>query len=103
MRSSRSRSHSLEKDVRPFFVASVDTRGARRPGKEKKKSNERRKKNDGRTDRVADTAQGISESAKVIYAFFAYLFGGLYLVLYLIFNRGRCRCTPIPEAVPIGM
>jgi hypothetical protein len=36
---------------------------------------------------TCNTVKGVDTVGKVIYALFAFLFGGFYLIYYLIFNR----------------
>ncbi len=38
-----------------------------------------------------NTKLGYSISEKILYGFFAFLFGGLYIILYLIFRAGTCQ------------
>jgi len=40
---------------------------------------------------TCNTAQGIEVPLKVIYAMFAYFFGLIYLVLFMIFRWGTCH------------
>jgi hypothetical protein len=40
---------------------------------------------------TCNTLSGISTPLKVIYAFFAYIFGMLYLIFYVIFRAGACQ------------
>lgn len=48
-----------------------------------------------------NTARGISAPMKGLYAFFAFVFGGLYLILYFMFNYGYCGPTvPVAQFVP---
>lgn len=37
-----------------------------------------------------NTEAGINTGLKVVYAFFAFIFGGLYILFYLLFRAGRC-------------
>ena len=43
---------------------------------------------------TCNSASGISVPLKVFYAFFAYVFGLLYLILHFIFVGGRCFQFP---------
>lgn len=38
-----------------------------------------------------NTAAGIGAALKVLYAFFAFVFGFLYLIFYVIFRVGTCH------------
>jgi hypothetical protein len=38
-----------------------------------------------------NTAAGVNVVLKVVYAFFAFIFGLLYLIFYLIFRAGACK------------
>jgi hypothetical protein len=46
-----------------------------------------------------NTARNIAFPEKVLYSFFAFMFGTLYLVLYWIFNHGYCSPMPLPASV----
>jgi hypothetical protein len=46
-----------------------------------------------------NSALGISTPLKVIYAFFAWVFGLLYLIFYVIFRAGTCQ-APAPAPAP---
>lgn len=37
-----------------------------------------------------NTAAGVSTGLKILFAFFAFLFGTLYLIFYLLVRAGRC-------------
>jgi hypothetical protein len=39
---------------------------------------------------TCNTASGYSTPLKVIFAFFAFIFGLLYLIFYVLVNAGRC-------------
>ena len=38
-----------------------------------------------------NTARGMALIPKLFYAIFAFLFGGLYILFYIIFNYGTCK------------
>jgi hypothetical protein len=40
---------------------------------------------------TCNTAAGVNVALKVVYAFFAFIFGFLYLIFYLIFRSGTCK------------
>lgn len=40
---------------------------------------------------TCNTAAGVNVALKVVYAFFAFIFGFLYLIFYLIFRAGTCK------------
>ena len=42
-----------------------------------------------------NTTLGINTGLKVLYAFFAFIFGLLYLIFYLIFRAGQCNQTSV--------
>ena len=43
---------------------------------------------------TCNTASGYPTVKKVIFAFFAFVFGLLYLIFYLLVNMGRCHAAP---------
>jgi hypothetical protein len=45
-----------------------------------------------------NTASGVDTGLKVVFAFFAFIFGWAYLIFYLIFRAGRCT-PPVPQVV----
>jgi len=45
-----------------------------------------------------NTAAGVDTGLKIVFAFFAFLFGFAYLIFYLIFRAGRCT-PPVPQVV----
>jgi len=49
-----------------------------------------------------NTALGINTGLKVLYGFFAFIFGLLYLIFYFIFRAGQCQSTTIIKTVPGG-
>ena len=56
-----------------------------------------------------NTEAGINVGLKIVYAFFAFIFGGIYLLFYLLFRAGRCAPQqvvvyaqgPAPQGAPI--
>ena len=40
---------------------------------------------------TCNTAAGVNVALKVLYAFFAFIFGFLYLIFYMIFRSGACK------------
>jgi len=56
-----------------------------------------------------NTEAGINVGLKIVYAFFAFIFGGIYLLFYLLFRAGRCAPQqvvvyaqgPAPTGAPI--
>lgn len=56
-----------------------------------------------------NTEAGINTGLKVVYAFFAFIFGGIYLLFYLLFRAGRCAPqqvvvyaqAPAPVGAPV--
>jgi uncharacterized membrane protein len=49
-----------------------------------------------------NTSLGINTGLKILYAFFAFIFGLLYLLFYLIFRIGQCQKITIIKSVPGG-
>lgn len=52
-----------------------------------------------------NTAEGVSTGLKILYSFFAFLFGLLYLIYYAIFRAGKCYPPPqvvyVPQPAPV--
>jgi hypothetical protein len=47
-----------------------------------------------------NTALGINTGLKVLYAFFAFIFGLFYLIFYMIFRAGTCKNYIIVKSSP---
>ena len=47
-----------------------------------------------------NSAMGMGTPLKVLYAFFAWVFGLLYLIFYVIFRAGTCQAAPSPSPAP---
>jgi len=47
---------------------------------------------------TCNTASGVDTGLKVVFAFFAFIFGWAYLIFYLLFRAGRCT-PPAPQVV----
>ena len=45
-----------------------------------------------------NSALNMSVGLKVLYAFFAFLFGLLYLLFYVIFRAGQCKSQNVPSS-----
>lgn len=56
-----------------------------------------------------NTEAGINIGLKIVYAFFAFIFGGIYILFYLLFRAGRCAPQqivvytqgPAPQGAPV--
>lgn len=45
---------------------------------------------------TCNTAMGVNTGLKIVFAFFAFIFGLLYLIFYVLVNAGRCGVyTPV--------
>ena len=51
---------------------------------------------------TCNTLKGVSTGMKVLYAFFAFLFGPFYLLYYLIANRGECNLLKQSQQQQVG-
>jgi uncharacterized membrane protein len=49
-----------------------------------------------------NSALNMSVGLKLLYAFFAFLFGLLYLLFYVIFRAGQCKSQNVPSSTVVS-